>query len=83
MPVLWLAKRPFTWAFLYVRSALAILEDIRLDLRIETMLEKEMIMAGNDKAIRVPNCPINLEVCYPSCYWRRGDRCVSVASGVG
>ncbi|MBA7699620.1 hypothetical protein ES703_108319 [subsurface metagenome] len=24
---------------------------------------------------RVPDCPIGLEVCYPSCYWRGGDRC--------
>jgi hypothetical protein len=35
-----------------------------------------MIMAGNDKAIKVSSCPIKLEVCYPSCFWRKGDRCV-------
>jgi hypothetical protein len=76
VPVLWLAKRPFTWAFLYIRSTLAILSEIRLDLRSEAMLRKEMIMASSDKAIKVSSCPIKLEVCYSSCFWRKGDRCV-------
>jgi len=76
VPGLWLAKRTFTWAFLYIRSTLAILPEIRLDLRSEAMLRKEMIMASSDKAIKVPNCPIKLEVCFPSCFWRKGDRCV-------
>jgi len=28
-----------------------------------------------DKGVRVENCPIGQEYCYPSCYWRKGDRC--------
>jgi len=28
-----------------------------------------------DKGVRVKNCPIGQEYCYPSCYWRKGDRC--------
>ena len=27
------------------------------------------------KGVKVANCPIGLEYCYPSCYWREGNRC--------
>jgi len=27
------------------------------------------------KGVRVAKCPIGLEYCYPSCYWRKGNRC--------
>ena len=27
------------------------------------------------KSVRVAKCPIGQEYCYPSCYWRKGDRC--------
>ena len=29
----------------------------------------------NDKGVRVVNCPLGYEYCYPSCYWRKGNRC--------
>jgi len=28
-----------------------------------------------DKGVRVAKCPIGREYCYPSCYWRKGNRC--------
>jgi hypothetical protein len=31
-------------------------------------------MAKN-KGVRVAKCPIGQEDCYPSCYWRKGNRC--------
>ena len=37
---------------------------------------KEDDVASNDKSVRVSNCPIKLEVCYGSCFWRKGDRCI-------
>lgn len=27
------------------------------------------------KGVRVANCPIGQEWCYPSCHWRKGKRC--------
>ncbi len=33
-------------------------------------------MAGIAKSIEVSNCPIKLEVCFPSCFWRKEDRCI-------
>jgi len=24
---------------------------------------------------RVANCPLNLEICFSSCYWRSGNKC--------
>ena len=27
------------------------------------------------KGVRVAKCPIGQEYCYPSCYWRKGNRC--------
>jgi len=30
---------------------------------------------ANDKGVRVAKCPIGQEYCYPSCYWRKGNRC--------
>ena len=27
------------------------------------------------KSVRVAKCSIGQEYCYPSCYWRKGDRC--------
>lgn len=29
----------------------------------------------HNKAVKVANCPIKLEYCYPSCYFRKGDKC--------
>ena len=29
---------------------------------------------AEDKGVRVSKCPIRLEYCYPSCYWRKGNR---------
>ena len=29
----------------------------------------------NGNGIRVAKYPIGQEYCYPSCYWRKGDRC--------
>jgi len=31
-------------------------------------------MADN-KGVKVAACPIKQQYCYPSCYYRRGDRC--------
>jgi len=31
-------------------------------------------MAKN-KGVRVAKCPIGQEYCYPSCFFRRGNRC--------
>ena len=31
-------------------------------------------MTGNS-GVRVAKCPIKQEYCYPSCYFRKGDRC--------
>ena len=28
-----------------------------------------------DKGVKIVRCPIEQEYCYPSCYWRKGDRC--------
>ena len=28
-----------------------------------------------NKGMRVARCPIGQEYCYPSCYYRRGNRC--------
>jgi hypothetical protein len=30
---------------------------------------------ASGKGVRVSWCPIGQEYCYPSCYFRRGDRC--------
>ncbi len=30
---------------------------------------------ASGKGIKVARCPIRQEYCYPSCYWRKGDRC--------
>ncbi len=27
------------------------------------------------KGVRVARCPISQEYCYPSCYFRKGNRC--------
>lgn len=27
------------------------------------------------QGVKVAKCPIGLEYCYPSCHWRKGDRC--------
>jgi len=43
--VLWLAKRTFAGAFLYVISALAIREEIGLDMPIEVMTKKEKTLS--------------------------------------
>ncbi len=32
-------------------------------------------MTEHGKGVRVTNCPIGQEYCYPSCYWRKGDKC--------
>ncbi len=33
-------------------------------------------MGGTDRSIEVSNCPIKLEVCFSSCFWRKEDRCI-------
>ena len=30
---------------------------------------------NNGKGVKVANCPIKQEYCYPSCYFRKGSRC--------
>ena len=30
---------------------------------------------SNNKGVRVAKCPIGQEYCYPSCYFRKSDRC--------
>jgi len=32
-------------------------------------------MEEQGKGVRVSNCPFGWDVCYPFCYWRRGDKC--------
>ena len=27
------------------------------------------------KGVRVAKCPIKQDSCYPSCFWRKGDKC--------
>lgn len=29
----------------------------------------------NSKGVRKPDCPLHLEVCYPSCHWWRRTSC--------
>lgn len=31
------------------------------------------------RGVRVAKCPIELEVCYPSCHWRKGNRCYAMS----
>jgi len=37
----------------------------------------------DDKGVSVNDCPIKLEVCYPSCYWwdRKNKRCAFPPAG--
>jgi hypothetical protein len=30
---------------------------------------------AEDKGVKVSKCPIGQDYCYPTCYWRKGDRC--------
>jgi len=39
------------------------------------MPEKEVNHMAYGKGVRVAKCPIRQEYCYPSCYWRKGNRC--------
>ncbi|MBA7681558.1 hypothetical protein ES703_89898 [subsurface metagenome] len=32
-------------------------------------------MTEHGKGVRVTDCPIGQEVCYPSCYWQKGGKC--------
>ena len=32
-------------------------------------------MTNINKATRAANCPLDLEVCFSSCYWRSGNKC--------
>jgi len=36
---------------------------------------QEQGMEEQGKGVRVSNCPFGWDVCYPSCYWRKGNRC--------
>ena len=37
--------------------------------------QEDNYMAYNSRGVRVARRPIGQEYCYPSCYFRKGDRC--------
>ncbi|HUV75672.1 MAG TPA: hypothetical protein VMW00_03340 [Dehalococcoidales bacterium] len=53
--------------------------DVKLRLPVPipaSLCEELIVMEDVGRAIRVANCPVKLEVCFSSCYWRRGDKCI-------
>ena len=32
-------------------------------------------MTNGHKVTKAANCPLDLEICFPSCYWRSGNKC--------
>lgn len=43
---------------------------------VETgMTRKGEAIASSDKGVQVANCPIKLDVCFPSCFWQKGGKC--------
>lgn len=39
------------------------------------MARKRDSITSSDKGVSVPNCPLKLHVCFPSCFWHKGGEC--------